>query len=169
MSHQDGAPTSVYNINMTHPQPRQKDLRKSRYSKEDLYYFLTTITKDRETFFLHPPSAKIVLNALKWLDQHGNTTLICAVVMPDHLHFIAQLKDKTLAKLMHSLKSYTANEINKVLRRSGQVWERQYYEHGVRNEQSLMEVVRYCLENPVRKRLVDDFREYPYWYCKYLL
>lgn len=87
--------------------------------------------------------------------------------MPDHLHFVIQLKDTTLSRLMHSLKSYTSNEINKALGRRGQVWERQYYERGIRNEESLMEVVKYCLENPVRKGLVNDFRKYDYWYCMY--
>ncbi|HZX14859.1 MAG TPA: transposase [Thermodesulfobacteriota bacterium] len=154
---------------MMNPKPHQKSLRLGRYGDEGLFYFLTTITKDRETFFLHPPSAKIVLNALKWLDQQGKITLVSAVVMPDHLHFIAQLKDTTLSKLMHSLKSYTANEINKALERKGPVWERQYYERGIRNEELLMEVVIYCLENPVRKGLVDDFRKYNHWYCMFEL
>ena len=154
---------------MTNQKPHQKSLRLGRYSDEGLFYFLTTITKDRETFFLHPTPAKIVLDALKWLDQQGKITLVSAVVMPDHLHFIAQLKDTTLSKLMHSLKSYTANEINKALRRKGPVWERQYYVRGIMNEESLMEVVRYCLENPVRKGLVDDFRKYPYMYCMFEL
>ena len=154
---------------MMNPKPHQKSLRLGRYGDEGLFYFLTTIAKDRETFFLHPPSAKIVLNALKWLDQQGKITLVSAVVMPDHLHFIAQLKDTTLSKLMHSLKSYTANEINKALERKGPVWERQYYERGIRNEELLMEVVIYCLENPVRKGLVDDFRKYNHWYCMFEL
>jgi REP element-mobilizing transposase RayT len=152
---------------VSNPQPLQKGLRQGRYNEGDLFYFLTTITKDRKTFFLHPPAAEIALDALKWLDQNGRITLVAAVVMPDHLHFVIQLKDTTLSRLMHSLKSYTSNEINKALGRRGQVWERQYYERGIRNEESLMEVVKYCLENPVRKGLVNDFRKYDYWYCMY--
>ena len=31
----------------------------------------------------------------------------------------------------------------------------------------LNEVVLYTLNNPVRARLVDDFHEYPYWYCRW--
>jgi REP element-mobilizing transposase RayT len=89
--------------------------------------------------------------------------------MPDHLHFTAQLKDETLSRLMHSLKSYTANEINKILGRRGPVWERQYYESGIRCEQALRKKVEYCLNNPERRGLVEDFREYPYWYCRYEL
>ena len=154
---------------MTNSKPRQKSLRLGRYSDEGLFYFLTIITKDRKTLFLNPTIAEIVLDALKWLDQNGRITLVAAVVMPDHLHFVVQLKGTTLPKLMHSLKSYTANEINKAIGRVGHVWERQYYERGIRDEESLMEVVKYCLENPVRKGLVDDFRKYPHWYCMFEL
>jgi hypothetical protein len=27
--------------------------------------------------------------------------------------------------------------------------------------------VSYCLENPLRKGLVGNFKEYPHWYCAY--
>lgn len=72
-----------------------------------------------------------------------------------------------LSTVMHSLKSFTANEINKALGRRGQVWERGYYEKGLRDEKALLKTARYCLENPVREGLVDDFRRYPYWHCIY--
>jgi len=82
---------------VSNPQPLQKGLRQGRYNEGDLFYFLTTITKDRKTFFLHPPAAEIALDALKWLDQNGRITLVAAVVMPDHLHFVIQLKNATLS------------------------------------------------------------------------
>ncbi len=39
------------------------------------------------------------------------------MLMPDHLHFIVALKTDSLPKLMHSLKSYTAKQVNAVLNR----------------------------------------------------
>jgi REP element-mobilizing transposase RayT len=152
---------------MTSAQPHQRSLRNGRYIEAGLFYFLTSVTKDRSPFFLKSHAALTVLDALKWLDQKDRILLVVAVVMPDHLHFIAQLRDKTLSRLMHSLKSYTANEINKILGRRGNVWERQYYESGIRCEQALKEKSEYCLKNPERRGLVEDFREYPYWYCRY--
>ena len=143
----------------------QSNLRQGRYDESGLFYFITAIIKNREDLLSNPVSAQIVLDAIRWLDRQERIALVVSVVMPDHIHFVAQLKDTTLPKLMHSLKSYTANEINKVLGRNGQVWESGYYERGIRDEESLMELVRYCLENPVRKGLVGDFRNYPYWYC----
>jgi putative transposase len=129
------------------------------------YYFITTNIHEREKVFLNQHAAKIVLDTLRWLNDKNRIVLIAAVVMPDHLHFVLVLKDQSLSKVMHSLKSFTANEINKTLGRKGQLWERQYYEQGIRDERTLLKMVRYCLENPVRKGLVDDFRNYPNWYC----
>ncbi len=152
---------------MLNDKPHQNDLREGRYIEAGLYYFITTNTKGREKVFLHPTAAEIALDALKWLNDKKRINLITAVVMPDHLHFVSELKDTSLSNVIHSLKSYTANKINKIIGRNGQLWERQYYEHGIRNEESLMDIVKYCLENPLRKGLVDDFREYKYWYCVY--
>jgi len=95
--------------------------------------------------------------------------LDAAVLMPDHLHFAAELKIDGLAKLMHSLKSYTAKQINAVLKRQGSLWQDQYYEHAIRKDEDLNEVALYMLNNPVRTGLVDDFHDYPFWYCRWVV
>ena len=87
--------------------------------------------------------------------------------MPDHLHFVAALRQDSLDQLMHSLKSYTAKKINTLLNRQGVFWQPQYHDHALRKDEDLNEVVRYTLNNPVRAKLVDDFHEYPYWYCRW--
>ena len=74
---------------------------------------------------------------------------------------------ETLAKVMHSFKRFTAREINKLLGREGPLWQSQYYDHAIRKDESLMDILRYCYENPVRKGIVDEAREYPYWRCKF--
>ena len=145
----------------------QKSLRRGRYDESGFYYFLTTVTQNRRPIFLEHATAQIVLNSLKWLNDNDRITLIAAVVMPDHVHFIIELKSTSLVKLMHSLKSYTANEINRVLGQKGHVWESQYYERGIKDESTLNSLIRYCLENPVRKGMVSDYREYRFWYCSY--
>ncbi len=142
-------------------------LRWYRYSEGGLYYFVTTTTYNRERLFLDAKVAGIVIDGLKWLNKNGRIGLITYMIMPDHLHVIFELKKDSTSRVMHSLKSFTANEINKVLDRRRQVWEKQYYEHAIRNDKELMKKVKYCLENPVRGGLVDDFREYPFWHCIY--
>jgi len=144
-------------------------LRSGRISIESQAYFITTATHERSPFFIDPAAGAVVLDALKWLDQKGRMVLDAAVLMPDHLHFSAELKIDGLAKLMHSLKSYTAKQINAVLKRQGSLWQDQYYEHAIRKDEDLNEVALYMLNNPVRTGLVDDFHDYPFWYCRWVV
>jgi putative transposase len=64
--------------------------------------------------------------------------------------------------IMHSLKSYTAQEANKLLKREGAFWEPESYDHEVRNETEYHRVVKYVLNNPVKAALVRDWREWPW-------
>ena len=47
------------------------------------------------------------------------------MVMPDHVHTVIKLEEgQTLAKILHSLKRFTAREINKHLSQSGPFWQK---------------------------------------------
>jgi putative transposase len=154
---------------MTNREAHRRNLRKGRFSQQGYWYFITTGTKSRLPVFSDPAASKTVMDCLKWLNEQGRINLIAAVVMPDHIHFAACLQNTTLPSLMHSLKSYTSNEINDQLGREGLLWEPQYYDHAIRTEDELKERVNYCLQNPVRKGLVNHFKDYPHWYCAYEL
>jgi putative transposase len=142
-------------------------LRSSRSSGEGQYYLLTTGTIERTPVFARPEAAQCVLAALIWLETQQRIYPEAAVVMPDHLHFVAELRTGTLSSLMQSLKGYTSRELNRLLVRKGALWQPQYHDHALRKDEVLVEVVSYCLNNPVRAGLVKDFHEYPYWYCRY--
>ena len=90
------------------------------------------------------------------------------MVMPDHIHTVFQLQNKqTLPTLIQSFKKFTAKHINAKLARKGSLWQASYYEHGIRRDESLNKITRYCYENPVRKGLVAQPKDYPYWRCKF--
>jgi len=142
-------------------------LRIGRRSIPGQIYFLTTATSERKPLFQNREAAEIVLNSLKYLDREGRISLEAAVVMPDHVHMVAGLVSGTLGDLMQRFKGFTARSINKLLDGKGPVWNNQYHDHAVRTDEVLLEVIQYCLNNPVRAGLVTDFHEYPYWYCRY--
>ena len=87
--------------------------------------------------------------------------------MPDHVNFVIALGTSPLAQLVHSFKSFTANKINALLGRSGQLWQEQYHDHAIRKDEVLNDVVLYLLNNPVRAGLVKDFHDWPFWYCRW--
>ena len=60
-----------------------------------------------------------------------------------------------LARIMHSLKSYTAHEANTILKRSGTFWQAESYDHWVRDDDELERIVGYILANPVKAGFVE--------------
>jgi REP element-mobilizing transposase RayT len=158
------------------PSKGSKLLRKGRVSITNQFYLLTAVTYERKPILSQTETAEIILSSLLWLENQRKMDLEAAVVMPDHLHFLAELHMGTLAELMHSLKSYTARKINVLLKRRGRLWQlkrrgrlwqAQYYDHAIRKDEVLHDVIVYCLNNPVRSGLVTDFHEYPFWYCRW--
>jgi REP element-mobilizing transposase RayT len=92
------------------------------------------------------------------------------MIMPDHIHIVARLKPGwRLEQIMHTLKSFTGKRISEQSPKGGQVWQDGYYEHCIRDERALREIILYCYYNPVRKGLVKRPEDYPYWWCKYRL
>jgi putative transposase len=81
-------------------------------------------------------------------------------VKKDAARLAYESKDPPLDVIMHSLKSYTANEANKILSRSGAFWETESYDHVIRNSIEYYRVK--VLNNPVKAGLVKDWREWPW-------
>lgn len=89
--------------------------------------------------------------------------------MPNHFHLIIDTSDevrytKPLYAIMHSLKSYTGNEANKVLHRVGTFWQEESYDHVIRDASEFKNTIAYTLENPVKAGLAECWKKYPYVY-----
>jgi REP element-mobilizing transposase RayT len=99
--------------------------------------------------------ASIVANALTFFDG-TRYDLLAWCVMPNHVHVaLRPLGGHDLPGILHSWKSHTAKEINKLLGSRGQVWETEYYDHMIRDERDLQAQVDYVLANPRRAGLED--------------
>jgi REP element-mobilizing transposase RayT len=146
---------------MSSKQSHSADLRKGRYSQTGHYYFLTTSIAFRRPILTVPYRAEIVLSAIRWLNSEDHFKVDAAVVMPDHLHIAGQLREKALAGIMHSLKSFTANRLSATGVRAP-VWQDGYHDHGLRHDEDYRTKVRYVLENPVRAGLVERAEDYAY-------
>ena len=166
-SSRDSKKTTQKHPKQMKPQKGSQLLRKGRTSIENQHYLITTAVHKRKPVFYQPEAAQIILSSLHWLESQKRIMLDAAVIMPDHFHIVAGLRQDSLGRLMHSLKSYTAKKINALLNRQGPFWQPQYHDHALRKDEDLNEVVLYNLNNPVRAKLVDDFHKYPYWYCRW--
>ena len=77
--------------------------------------------------------------------------------MPDHVHLMfTPLYDGdslySVAEIMQGIKSASAHKINRLLSRSGQVWQRESFDRVLRREESISAKVEYMIQNPVRAR-----------------
>jgi REP element-mobilizing transposase RayT len=97
--------------------------------------------------------ARIVADAIRHF--HGKRYRLFAwCVMPNHVHVIfSPLGDYRLETILHSWKSFSALEANRLLRRSGRFWQREYFDHLVHHEASLLKMTQYVQENPERAGL----------------
>jgi len=90
------------------------------------------------------------------------------VVMPDHLHWLFELRQGTLASVMQRVKSRSGIALNKITGGSGRIWQLGYHDMAVRYEDQLKDFARYIVANPLRAGLVSSIRDYPLWDCKWL-
>ena len=153
-----------------YPEKGSSRLRLGRWSGSGRVYFLTTRILNRQDVFRSNSCCEIVFNSIEWLEANGRWEYYCVMIMPDHVHIVAELKQSyKLEQLMHSWKRYSAREINELKGWKGRLWKEGYHDHGIRKEESLWEIILYCYYNPVRKGLVQKPSEYPFWRCKYNL
>src|SRR5205085_992554 len=81
---------------------------------------------------------------------HGRRyELRACCVMPNHVHVVVEpLEGATLTKILHSWKSFTAHQANRILERSGSFWQTEYFDHLIRDEQDMERAIEYVWKNP---------------------
>ncbi|MEH2061638.1 MAG: transposase [Nostoc sp.] len=86
-------------------------------------------------------------------NKFSNVQLDEFVIMPNHIHGIIQLTasgGKPLSEIIRSFKTSSARRINQLRdSKSIAVWQRNYYEHIIRNEEVLQKIRTYIFNNPL--------------------
>jgi putative transposase len=81
--------------------------------------------------------------------------------MSDHLHLL--VVGKVHSRLIDFVKQY--KQVSAYYYRKStdkRLWQRSFYDHILRNEESVLDVAQYIWENPIRKGLAASIFEYPY-------
>ena len=138
--------------------PHQSNLRKGRYSQANQIYHIITNTKNRQPIFKNLKYARIIIQNLMLQDEQQFTKTLAFVVMPDHMHWLLELKEaKTLSAIVKSVKANTAQTIGRP------IWQAGYYDHAIRKDEDIANIARYIIANPVRAGLVKRVGDYPHW------
>jgi putative transposase len=138
-----------------------------RHSLVGAVYMVTTVTVLRRPVFAVEAAAQAMASALRASDASGETGSIAWVAMPDHLHWLFELRADTLSGVVQRLKSRSARQVNASCGVHGALWQPGFHDHQVRRHEDLAGHARYLLGNPVRRGLSERVGEYPHAWCKY--
>ena len=149
-------------------------LKNYDYSQSGLY-FVTICTQNRECIFGNiinnnvgvgrdrPISmilnqyGKIIENVWESLPNHHSVELDVFQIMPNHVHFILHIvlgasrrAPTTLGFIVGMFKTECTKQINKLQNTPGQkIFQRNYYEHIIQNENELIKIRQYIKTNPL--------------------
>jgi len=138
--------------------------RLPHYQKCGSTLFVTFRTLNREP--LSPAARDAILCHCR--HEHGKRlALHAAAVMPEHVHLLlTPLREEdgwsyALPSILKSLKGVSARSVNRLLGRSGPVWQEESFDHVLRSAESFEDKVEYIRQNPVRRGLAkrpEDYR-----------
>ena len=145
--------------------PQRKNIRLKQYDySQEGYYFVTICTNDRMKLFGEIVGADRCVCPQTKLTKIGreieksilkmnttNTKINEYIIMPDHIHIVIQIvggqSRPPLHKIIQKFKSITTNKCFKF--GYNKIWQRNYYEHVIRNDKELFEIKNYIQTNPL--------------------
>ena len=105
-----------------------------------------------------PVTAAVYRGALAFYEARGLMKPVVSVLMPDHLHIVAQFDHrKGMPWTVAGLKQHLA-------RHAGISWQKGFFDHRLRGEQEVAEKCRYVRNNPVRAGLCAKAEDWPFTY-----
>lgn len=103
-------------------------------------------------------------------DQDDIIQIIAYCLMPTHIHLILkQLKDKGISIYLSNIQNAYARYFNTIHKRKGPLWEGQFKNVLVENDEQLLHLTRYIHLNPVTAEMVNKPESWQYSsYLEYL-
>ncbi len=174
------------NYNPKNHHRRSIRLREFDYSQSGWYY-VTLCTQNKKCLFGEISSGKVILNEYgkiveeEWLKTkviRKNIELDYYCIMPNHLHGIIIIENKiknntpvgatrrvaptlqpnSLGSIIGQFKSISTKRINRLNNTPGNsIWQRNYFEHILRNENDLYNTRNYIQNNPLKWELDELF------------
>jgi REP element-mobilizing transposase RayT len=113
-----------------------------------------------ECWLRRPPIMRLAEQALRHFDRKRYRIEAWAV-MPNHMHVVVEIWQIPMSEIIKSWKSFIAVRANKLLRRSGAFWQREYLDTVIRDEEHHRCAVNYVEGNPVKAGLCRKREGWP--------
>lgn len=150
-----------------------------RYFDLGKCYFLTLVTKERESVFSEPDAIHLFEDSLEYCRNRYAFIKHAFVFLSDHIHLILEITgDFTPADLIRCLKRRflicvkcgsvvrplrgSPNPTIGLIQKYGTIWQKRYYDHVIRDDQDFVRHVEYIHYNPVKHGLVTNPFDWEY-------
>ena len=106
---------------------------------------------------LREPAIRAKLEASLLKHQGSHYELDAWVIMPNHFHALVTVNpDNALSDIVKGWKGGSSVEINRLLGRSGALWQKEAYDHIVRSSSAMKHHQRYIANNPIKSALPES-------------
>ena len=144
-----------------HPSQRTSPRLQGFDYSEPRCYFVTICTLHRRNVFIDSPLNRALLTLLVNHARRERVMLHAYCLMPDHIHLLAEMPGDGLS-LTDWVGRFKGLSTRLAWRTGlpGKLWQGRFYDHVLRQEESIERVAEYIVHNPVRKGMVETWEEY---------
>lgn len=136
-------------------------LRRYRTTIPGVSYFLTLCTRGRSAGLNRAEIAGAIREQIDALERDTALVLQAAVIMPDHLHLLGIVTGQlTVGQLVGRIKAKTRAS----LLDAEMHWQGNFYEHRLRPDDPIEDVLRYLFLNPYGAELLAPNETYPWFW-----
>lgn len=138
---------------------QRKRIRLPKETYRQGYVFsLTIATHERYTWFeRHEELTRVLQETIIVTAAERESLLFAWCIMPEHLHALVQDDDAMdFVRLIKGRSVPAARRYD----RPRKLWQRSFFDHALRDEESIEHAARYILDNPVRAGLVEHATDY---------
>jgi REP element-mobilizing transposase RayT len=130
-----------------------KNIRLKHYDySQNGYYFVTICTNYRRSYL--KILSNEIQNAIEKLNEIKGVKIDYYSILSSHMHLIIILNECKihLSEIVRRFKALSSKEAGIKL------WQPNYYEHVIRNEQALFKIREYIINNPLKEKI--EFKQF---------
>ena len=121
-------------------------------------FFITISTHHKYPWFSRYPSlCQASVQLIKDLSSAHKLKIFAWCIMPDHIHLLIQ--GINIIDFIRLFKG-KLTPIARSIEAGRKLWQRSFFDHAIRKEESLHNVACYIWENPIRARIIDEPTSY---------
>jgi putative transposase len=129
---------------------------RDRASARTNTYFVTTRAFEGRAMFQSERAAKLLIETILVYREQERYLLHEFVIMPNHLHLLlSPVAPVTLERTMQFIKGGYSHRAGKEMGMNGEIWQRGYVDHRIRDTQDYIRHLEYIRFNPVRAHIVQ--------------